>query len=171
MQEFTNETIDLDLLPKHETVPLVALSKKYWNIIVINIMVFLVFAGIGITVFYFSNEELKRFLYLIIGVYVTFGALLIYLNRIAFKRRGFAIREKDIIFQSGIIKISSTMVPFNRIQHIALDQGILSRIYKLGRLQIYTAGGSSGSLHIPGIDIEQAKNIKELLMLQIQEND
>jgi membrane protein YdbS with pleckstrin-like domain len=171
MQEFTNEIIDLDLLPKYETAPLVALSKKYWNIILINIILFLVIAGIGISVLYLSNEELKSSFYLIIGVYIVFGLLLIYLNRIAFKRRGFAIREKDIIFQSGIIKISSTMVPFNRIQHIALDQGILSRIYKLGRLQIYTAGGSSGSLHIPGIDIDQAKNIKELLMQQIQEND
>jgi membrane protein YdbS with pleckstrin-like domain len=171
MSEFSNEPINIDLLPKYERVPLTLLHKKYWNIILINLFLFLLFVAILAGFIYAFNEVRISYLYMFTAFYVCFAGLLIYLNRIAFKRRGFAIRERDIIFQSGIISISSTIVPFNRIQHIALEEGVLSRIYHLGSLQIFTAGGNSGSLHIPGIQIDQARTVKELLMQQIKIND
>ncbi|WP_449435355.1 PH domain-containing protein [Pedobacter steynii] len=46
-----------------------------------------------------------------------------------------------MLYTSGIIALSTTIVPFSRIQHIALDEGLFSRIYGLGELRIFTAGG------------------------------
>ena len=39
MQDFTNTTIDLDALPKYEEVVFQKLQPKYWNVIVINLMI------------------------------------------------------------------------------------------------------------------------------------
>jgi membrane protein YdbS with pleckstrin-like domain len=171
MQEFTNDILDTNLLPKYEEVELSTLSNKYWNVALINISIFLLFLGLGLVTLLVLNNNAKQYLYIILSAYIGFSALLIFLYKLDVNRRGFALREKDIIYRSGIIAISTTIIPFSRIQHIALDEGIFSRMYGLGELKIFTAGGSSGSLHIPGIEIEQAKSIKELLMKQINEID
>nr|WP_068889097.1 PH domain-containing protein [Pedobacter panaciterrae] len=171
MKEFTNETIDTDSLPKYEEVQLNPLHKKYWNVMLINIFIFLFVMGIGIATLLVLNANARGYTYVISGIYIVFAFLLIVLYRASLKKRGFAVREKDILYTSGIIALSTTIVPFSRIQHIALDEGLFSRIYGLGELRIFTAGGSSGSLHIPGIEIDNAKSIKELLMKQINEAD
>lgn len=171
MTEFTNETIDTDSLPKYEEVQLNPLNSKYWNVMLINIFIFLFIVAAGLVTLLILNANARAYLYVLIGIYIVFAVLLFILYRASFKKRGFAVREKDILYTSGIIALSTTIVPFSRIQHIALDEGLFSRIYGLGELRIFTAGGSSGSLHIPGIEIDNAKSIKELLMKQINEAD
>lgn len=169
MQDFTNDTLDINSFPKYEEVPLHPVSKKYWNVVLINIMVFLLILAAGLAALLYFVNELRPYIYVICGGYLAFGFLLILLYKTDIRRRGFAVREKDIFYKSGIIAISTTIIPFSRIQHITLDEGFFSRMYRLGQLRVFTAGGSSGSLHIPGIEIEQARQIKELLMKQISE--
>ncbi len=171
MQDFSNGTIDLDTLPKYEEVQFNPLSAKYWNVVVVNLSIFLLCVAIGLVLLLISTEELGPYLYVSAGSYVAFAAFLFVVYKASVKRRGFALREKDLIYKSGIIALSTTIIPFSRIQHISLDEGVVSRFYKLGKLQIFTAGGSSGSLHISGLDIEQAKTIKEILMKQINQAD
>lgn len=40
-------------------------------------------------------------------------------------------------------------------------------MYKLGSLQIFTAGGQTGHLHIAGIPIDVAKSIRDLLLKKL----
>lgn len=170
MQEFTNDPIDIERLPKYEAVSLKSLSPKYWNVVVIHICIFLILLAAGIAAILVFNTGARQHTFLFTGLYTAFAVLLFILNRADISKRGFAIRDRDIIYKSGIVALTTTIVPFSRIQHIALDEGLFSRIYGLGTLKIFTAGGSSGSLHIPGIEIEEAKSIKEMLMKQINKN-
>lgn len=171
MQEFTNDPIDISLLPQFQEVELNHLSPKYWKVVCINMAIFTAITAPGIAMLFFFNAESITYIYVIAAAYLVLIALMFVLYRTALRRRGYAVREKDIIFRHGFIAISTTIIPFSRIQHIALDEGLFSRIYKLGQLRIFTAGGNSGSLHIPGIEIEEAKQIKELLMRQISLQD
>lgn len=169
MQEFTNETFDLDSLPKYEEIDLTSPNAKYWNVIVINLSIILVIVGAGLsTIYYFIDDDKPKPIYLIAG-YFVFCSLLFIIHRLSFKKRGYALREKDIVYKSGIIAETTTIVPLNRIQHIALDQGITSRSYGLATLQIFTAGGQTGHLHIGGIEIEKAKSIKEILLRKLDQ--
>lgn len=167
MIDFTNDTLDIGNLPKYEEVPLNAVSKKYWNIVVLNLLIFLLFLAAGVLVLLYFYASARPYIYIIAGGYITLAIILFLLYKTDIGRRGYALREKDILYRSGIIAISTTIIPFSRIQHIALDEGLFSRMYQLGQLRIFTAGGSSGSLHIPGIGIEEARQIKEILMKQI----
>jgi membrane protein YdbS with pleckstrin-like domain len=171
MQQFTNEAIDTDQLPTYETVPLSKPHPSYWKVIIINLFIFLVLVGIALTVFIINVPEVNAQRYLIIGSYLVFAILLFAIYRASFKKRGYALREKDIIYKSGIIAETTTIVPLNRIQHVALDEGVFSRLFKLGKLQIYTAGGQSGHLMISGLEIEKAKNMKELLLRKLNQID
>ena len=73
---------------------------------------------------------------------------------------GYAVREKDISFKSGCLWKSVTTVPFNRVQHFDIRPGILDRKYGLARLTIYTAGGQSSDLMIPGLLPDVAEKLK-----------
>jgi len=169
MQPFTNEAINIDLLPKYQEIPLTKPHHSYWKVIAINILIFLFFLAAILVTLIITIPEVRAKLYLISSSYVLLAILLFYLYRKSFKKRGFALRERDVIFKSGIIAETTTIVPLNRIQHVALNEGIFSRMFKLGTLQIYTAGGLSGHLMIAGIEIEKAKQMKELLLKKLEQ--
>jgi membrane protein YdbS with pleckstrin-like domain len=163
MENFSNEAIDIGLLPQYQSVPLEPLHPKYWKVIVLNICItLLLLVSAATSIFVFNIEARSYIVYGAIGI-VAFGAFLFLIFRLSFKRRGLAIRERDIIYSSGVLSAKTTIVPFNRIQHVALNEGVFSRMYKLGTLEVFTAGGATGNVKIHGLDIDQANKIKELL--------
>ncbi|MNL51009.1 Bacterial membrane flanked domain protein [compost metagenome] len=87
---------------------------------------------------------------------------------IGFRKKGFAFRDHDVLFRYGIVATNTTIIPYNRIQHVSLHEGWVSRYFGLATIEIFTAGGSSSDLEIPGLKKEQAENIKQLLMGKIQ---
>ena len=73
-----------------------------------------------------------------------------------------------MLYRYGIIATNTIIIPYNRVQHVALHEGLVSRYFGLVKIEIFTAGGSSSDIEIPGIEKEQAENIKQLLMGKIQ---
>lgn len=167
MTEFTNEVIELDQLPKYQEVSLNAPDLNYWKVILINIFILFGIAATGLTTLILFVDEVRPYRSYSVGALLIIFTLIFLLYRAGFKKRGYALREKDIIYKSGIIAESTAIIPLNRIQHVALDEGMFSRIFKLATLQIYTAGGSSGHIHIAGIPVDQAKSIKEALLKKL----
>ncbi|MFT4522678.1 MAG: membrane protein YdbS with pleckstrin-like domain [Bacteroidia bacterium] len=84
-----------------------------------------------------------------------------------FTTRKYAVREKDITFQSGWVFHNITTVPFTRVQHIELEEGPMERFFKLASLQIYTAGDSGSDLTIKGLEKEEAKKIKAFITQEV----
>jgi len=83
---------------------------------------------------------------------------------IAVPRRGYALRDKDILFRKGVIWRSVTAVPFNRIQHVETSSTPLDRRYSLATLQLFTAGGSSGDLKIDGLGKDIAEQLRVFIL-------
>ena len=73
-----------------------------------------------------------------------------------------------MIYNFGVFQKTTVLIPFNRIQHIALHQGPFSRKFGLASLQFYTAGGSTTDISIPGIPLEIAKSFKETISDKIE---
>ncbi|MGM9478664.1 PH domain-containing protein [Pedobacter sp. GSP4] len=171
-EAFTNEVIDLDALPKYEEIALKQPHPDYWKIICINLFIVLGLLGIAAALILIFVEEMKNQTVLVIPIYLALSVILFILFRASFKKRGYAIRTHDVIYKSGIIAESTTIVPLNRIQHIELNEGIFSRMYQLGSLQLFTAGGQTGHIRISGIAIDEAKSIRDLLLnkLDLLEN-
>lgn len=168
MENFTNETIDTTQLPKFEEVPFSKLHPSYWKITLIYIGIFFLIFGSGYGLaFAFIDELIPLQTHAWIGLMVLF-ALVIFFSRIGFHKKGFAFRTHDVLFRQGIIATNTMVIPYNRIQHVALHEGFISRIFGLAKIEIFTAGGSSSDIEIPGIAKEQAESIKQLLMGKIQ---
>jgi membrane protein YdbS with pleckstrin-like domain len=168
MENFTNETIDTKQLPRYEEVQLTTLHPKYWSVTLINLALVFVVLGVATGLVWYNAEELSDYgLELSIGLAIIV-VLTVFLNRIAFKKKAFAFRNHDVIYRSGIIATNTMVIPYNRVQHVALHEGFVSRIFGLAKVEIFTAGGNSSDLEIPGIAKEEAENIKQLLMGKIQ---
>ena len=90
------------------------------------------------------------------------------ITRIVYLKKAYAFRNHDLIFRSGIIATNTMVIPYNRVQHVALHEGWIARFFGLAKIEIFTAGGVSSDLEIPGIAKEEAENIKQLLMGKIQ---
>jgi membrane protein YdbS with pleckstrin-like domain len=167
LEEFTNNSVSFETLPKFESVPLQPLNRDYLNVVYIGNAVFAILLSIGALIFLWVKEESQPLILPTVGAIVILIALLFWLSTISFRKKGYALREKDILFQKGILSRTTTVIPFSRIQHVALHEGFLSRMYQLSELQIYTAGGSSSDLHIPGLPKEQAEQMKTFLLQKI----
>ena len=74
------------------------------------------------------------------------------------------MRSKDIVYRSGWLWRSTTTAPFNRVQHVMIDQGLIERQFQLSKLKIFTAGGSGSDLTIPGLNPETANTLKEFIV-------
>lgn len=167
LEKFTNKTVSFETLPKFESVPLQPLNKDYLNVVYMGNAVFAVLLSIGTLLFLWIKDDSQHLILPVLGTKILVIALLFWLSTIGFRKKGYALRDKDILFQKGILSTTTTVIPFNRIQHVALHEGFFSRMYHLSELQIYTAGGSSSDLHIPGLPKEQAEQMKTFLLQKI----
>lgn len=168
MENFSNETIDTSQLPKFEEVQFSVLDANYWKVTVINVFFFFLIIGAGLAVLMFFNRGLLFFAVGILAAYFILLFLVLLLSRVGFKKKGFAFRTHDVLFRHGIIATNTIVIPYNRVQHVALHEGFISRYFGLAKIEVFTAGGSASDIEIPGIKKEQAENIKQLLMGKIQ---
>jgi len=168
MKDFTNEIIDITQLPKFEEIEFSSLHPNYWKVKLLNIAVFFTILGIATGILFNLNDEFFPFIGEFSILYIILLVIVVFFSRISFKKKGFAFRNHDVLFRHGIIATKTLVIPYNRVQHVALHEGLFSRIFGLAKVEIYTAGGSSSDIHIPGIAKEQAENIKQLLMGKIQ---
>ncbi len=168
MENFTNEIIDTTQLPKFEEIQFSFLHHDYWKMTLINIAILFLILGVGIGIFLFFNPELQVFYIELALIYFVLLTLVLFFSRISFRKKGFAFRNHDVLFRHGIIATNTLVIPYNRVQHVALHEGLISRFFGLAKIEIFTAGGSSSDIEIPGIAKEEAENIKQLLMGKIQ---
>ena len=169
MEEFTNETIDTKQLPRYESVELTSLHKNYWKVLLINNAIIFSIIAIVMIFLWMNVEDSQEFSpFLVFGIFLVIVNVSFFLNRISFKKKAYAFRNHDVIYRSGLIATNTMVIPYNRVQHVALHEGFLSRYFGLAKVEIFTAGGTASDIEIPGIAKEEAENIKHLLMGKIQ---
>jgi hypothetical protein len=83
-----------------------------------------------------------------------------------YAHKGYALRENDVLYKSGWLWKRKVAVPYNRIQHVEIRRGPMEELLRLRKLEIYTAGGSSSDLSIPGLDPEQAEKLRSFISLK-----
>ncbi len=168
MENFTNETINTKQLPRFEEVEYTSLNPNYWKVTLLNYGIFFIILGFALVIGLIYNDEMKPNQTTFIIVYLALLVVTLFFLRIGFKKKGYAFRNHDVLYRSGVIAANSMVIPYNRVQHVALHEGFISRIFGLANIEIFTAGGNSSDLEIPGIPKEEAENIKQLLMGKIQ---
>lgn len=164
---FNDKVLDHDL-PRFEEVVLTPVSKKYLQVIILNTLIFSVIllgaAGVG----YFFLKNSFPDLAWIVPVVITGLVVINFIYQVlAFRQRKYAFRERDVIYQFGLISKTIVIIPFNRIQHTALEEGWLSRSLGLKSVTVFTAGAGGSDLSINGLPGDIAENFNQLILAKI----
>lgn len=173
METFTNSVVLPENLPEINERIFNPLDKKYLKILFIRIFIISLFIIGGLLAFFFiSDENIPTLAVIIISsvlaVAIIYSVLITFFG---FPRKGYLVRENDISFHKGIITYKLTTVPFNRIQHVEVNQGILAKLFKLSSVKLFTAGGNASDLSIPGLPAEEAHKLKLFLSEKISEHE
>jgi membrane protein YdbS with pleckstrin-like domain len=161
---FTNIAFDLTDLPTFETVTYRPLSPVYSGIVAaITALMF----GIGILVFLLSAYLLNFPLWVKLTVpciLLVIGALMTRFSLASARAKRFAIREHDILFESGVFWRSQTIQPLNRIQHVEISNGPIDKRYGLAEIHLFSSGSGSATYVIPGLPIRVAEHLREFVL-------
>lgn len=167
---FLNNIVDKEQLPSIEKIQYMPLDRTYLNVMRIVTLIISLFLIAGFSILKFFEAEFELYEYLIIiSVIILLSILRFIFCNLSFKAKGYALREKDIIYKKGVIWGSITTIPFNRIQHTEIKEGAISRLFSLQSVKFYTAGGSASDLSINGLSKEDAQKIKEFVNGNIKE--
>lgn len=90
---------------------------------------------------------------------------------LGYRKKGYALRERDISYKEGVLWKSHTVIPFNRIQHSEVTQGPIQSVFELSSISIYTAGGGASDLTITGLQQKEAHQIKDFLLQKLSRHE
>lgn len=167
---FTNSEISIDSLPQYQEVSLHSVSLKLKRKLYFQNSLLILLLGVGGGVFFvFEPDKLN----IVIGIAILVMLLIIRFLDISLKQKnyGYALREKDILFRSGYLINRTVIIPYNRVQHLAIHRSFLDKQFGISSINIFTAGGSSSDIKIPGLEPDLAAQINEMITLKISENE
>jgi membrane protein YdbS with pleckstrin-like domain len=162
------QNIAVTSFPEITKVDFKSIEKRYLKVILINTFVafLMLFLVVCLGDYKGLFELLENTMWIYLSLMLCF-VLVLLIKTIEFKKRKYAVREKDISYKKGVLFRSMTTVPFNRIQHLEIDEGPISRFLGLVSLSVFTAGDSSDDLKISGLLKQEAEQIKEFISNKI----
>jgi uncharacterized protein len=173
---FTNGQIDLRGLPEAEHLDMIPLEPaykmvRYISAAIVAIVLILISWAVVLLQLQLGKLGFLRMIGIPGATCITLiAAWMVYYNGLVFHYMGYAVREKDISFKAGWLWKSMTTIPFNRVQHCDIRQGILDRRFGLAKLTIYTAGGQSTDLMIPGLLQDTAEKLKTFILKSTEQS-
>lgn len=108
----------------------------------------------------------------LILIIVLFGEIY---ARMAYNRWKFEFTETNLKKEQGIIWKRYSNIPYERVQNVDIQRGIIARIFGFSSVMIHTAGysgyGGRGRIsaegYIPAVSPEYAEKIRDFLMHKI----
>lgn len=168
---FSNNQIDIEQLPKTEQISYTQVEETYKKVLFGRYLLLWGIPTTGTLVASFFTEEERIGL---LGAAFVFLVLLIVMLAVTgkiYEFMGYAVRENDICMRRGLFFKKYVVVPFNRIQHITVEQGPLARAFGLASLKVYSAAGDKNDFVLSGITKERAEEMKQFILEQIKTDD
>lgn len=146
----------------------------------IFLIFFLFFFVLSAGAFLFSFLGSGGFILVLLMLLVFFIAGVVVLAeiyaRMAYNRWFYEIGPDNIRLERGIIWKKYSNIPYERVQNIDINRGILARMFGFSSLQIQTAGysiptrgyGGHSEGYIPAVELEEAEKIREFVLKKIK---
>lgn len=167
---FSNLPIPEEGLPQVQSVPLKHIHPDYLKTLRMTWLITFTILLAGVITLYVLVNELQNGFAIAIGMvaYLLVTCFTVIAGTRSFKRKKYAVREKDILYSTGWLFQSLHMVPFNRLQHCAVNMGPIEREFGLASVSLYTAASEGKDITIHGLKQEEAEQIRNLIIQQIQ---
>ena len=167
---FSNQQIDLSQLPEADQLDMIPLEKDYKLVRYISAGIWALVIFVVAWLVALIQPRFHPYGFIGAGLFSLLAIWIVVYNGISYRYMGYAVREKDISYKSGWLWKSMVTVPFNRVQHCDVRQGLIERQFGLSKLTIYTAGGQSTDLMIPGLLPETAERLKAYILQSTEQS-
>lgn len=167
-EPFTNEPIALETLPRFNEVTLSALPKSaLWlsllSTLISTLTLVSVASAANALLIHWPWDQ-THYAYLAV---VLITILTLALTPISHRKKGWCLREHDIIYRQGLFNVKTTFLPINRIQHIETERGPMERRFGLASIKFYSAGGASADLAIAGLTFDDAESLRQTVLERV----
>ena len=89
----------------------------------------------------------------------------------AWKFKGYALRENDITYRSGLVFAKTTTIPYDRLQQVSVKQNPVSKLFSMYSVEVFNGAQGMASLTIPGLTEERANQIKDILIQKLKNDE
>jgi uncharacterized protein len=163
---FENAEIALENLPAADVVGWQALDRRFALRLQIRALINVALAAAALSILQILRVRMGGdmsigFAWLAL---IPFAAGSLLWPLISVPRKGYAVRDRDLLYKSGVIWRSVTAVPFNRVQHVETASTPLDRRFGLASLELFTAGSSGGDLKIHGLPADVAERLRVFVL-------
>ena len=166
---FSNSQLTLEQLPQFEQQQITPLQPMYHKanfLIRLAISLFLITVLTIIKFQTFSplaSTNYTNINWLLLGI-ALLGLLWLGFGYLSDCAKGYAIREQDISFYSGVIFKKIVTQPLLRLQHIELKRGPIERKVDLATIQVFSAGGALHTFELPGLSLTKAQELRQFIL-------
>ncbi len=105
-----------------------------------------------------KNDQWEQ--YTLIAV-VIISVISVFSSIVSFFRYYFRLSPGELIIEEGLINRKKTIIPFDRIQTINIEQGIIHKMFQVVQLKIDTAGSKGEEVSIQALDGAMAQALKD----------
>lgn len=81
-----------------------------------------------------------------------------------FKTYYYADNNELLILKKGVFSINTLTIPYDKIQHLFVDQDLFDKIFGLWDVHVASAGTTGMQLHIDGLKRKYAEELRDLLI-------
>lgn len=163
---FENAELSVDALPAAASLEWQPLDPRFARRLQVEALITVLIVSVAATGFHVLGPDvpfLKPMLWTAIGIALLAG---IGWPLVGVPRKGYAIRERDLLYRTGVLWRAEHAIPFNRVQHVETGSKPLDRAFGLKSLHLYTAGASGSDLHIHGLPADVAERLRRFVLEQ-----
>jgi membrane protein YdbS with pleckstrin-like domain len=169
---FENSAIGLDQLPMIEHMDFVPVERKYANVLYLSTTFFYLIILVGLAVLILVQLGLFFWLsYVLLLVWLALYLFSLWFVGVSVRHKSYLLRYHDISYREGVFFKTWITIPFSRVQHCEIIKGVINGMVGLVELRIFTAGGSSSDIVIPGLQPDVAFSLKEHIIGEINRHD
>lgn len=115
-----------------------------------------------------SGKEQSTFELAMNGIVALGGGISLLVSIVAYYRYFFHIEAEQLVIQQGVLNRSRIKLPFERIQHLHIEQNVLHRLLGVVSLRIEAAGSSGSEVTIDALKREEAIAMRSHVLQQQQ---
>ncbi|MCM1349367.1 MAG: PH domain-containing protein [Firmicutes bacterium] len=162
----TNHQINLEEITPVEALAFEPLDKKYCQAHCVGVaLLYIILMGAAALILLTDFDWL---FYIAEAALILTAIINLSLLPKAYHFKGYALREHDISYRTGIIFPKITTVPFSRVQQISTTQSPVSRLFKLYSVDVVNGAQTVSDLSIPGLTRDTAEKLKNLVTEKIR---
>ena len=145
-------------------------AKLLWRLTgALQAVPILIAGAFGSYTFFWRAEALFSLAVLpLLGALVLAVLLVFVLPPLLWRRWRYEIRPLEIDLQRGLVRMTRTLVPMARVQHVDTRRGPLQRRLGLSTVVFYTAAGPN---EIPQLALETADEVRDRIAELTREAD